>query len=169
VLAVPPRDDGSVAMLVWRTAQMIFREQQGLNEHRARLRADRLSPHDSLVVAYVEFLRWVARDYFLTAADVDVRGVCFEARSGPLRERATDLCRLADPRAAEITDGTWRSSGGVAQLSAEALALLAAGDVVPRDGPGALPADVPVRCGRAEAYRCARQRQQDLFGDGPYR
>jgi hypothetical protein len=114
------------------------------------------------VVAYVEFLRWVACDYFLTASGVDIRGVCLEARSAPLRQRATDLCQLADPTAASLTEGVWRAAGGTARLVAEALDLLAAEDLVPREGPGSLPATVPVRCGRVEARRRALQRRTDL-------
>ena len=86
----------------------------------------RLSPHEILVVAYVEFLRWVACDYFLTAHRVDARGICFEPRSASMRGRATDLCRLAEPTAEDIPEGVWRGSGGTPRLCAEALVLLAA-------------------------------------------
>jgi hypothetical protein len=61
-----------------------------------------------------------------------------------------------------VGEPAWRRSGGKAWLCAAALELLAAAGLVPEAGPGALPADVPVRRGRAEAYRRACQRRDDL-------
>lgn len=162
VLPARPPDDVRVPLLIWRTARVIFREQRGLDEHRARLQPGRSTRQEVLVVAYVEFLRWVACDYFLTADGVDARGICFEVQSGPLRQRATNLCRLADPTVPTLGQGVWRGTGGKVRLQAEALVLLAADDVVPQEGPGALPADIPVRCGRTEAHRRACQRRDDL-------
>lgn len=168
VLPAPPHDDDVIPMLVWRTARVIYREQRGLDEHRARLRPGRLSPHEILVVAFVEFLRWVECDYFLTTHHVDGRRICFEPRSASIRQRATDLCQLAEPLAGSIPAGVWRGSG-TARLRTEALVLLADGDLVPRHGPGALPPAIPVRCGRVEAHRRARQRANDLDHDAPPR
>jgi hypothetical protein len=162
VLPGPPPADDPESVLIWRTARMILRDQRGLDEHRARLRPGRLSPHEVLVVAYVEFLRWVACDYVVTTHHAELPGVCCEPRSAALRRRANDLCRLASPTAPDLGEGVWRGSGGPVRLEVEALADLAAGALVPPDGPGALPPSVPVRCGRAEAYRRARQRGEDL-------
>ena len=169
VLPAPPHDDDLIPMLVWRTARVIYREQRGLDEHRARLRRGRLSPHEILVVAFVEFLRWVECDYFLTTHHVDGRGICFEPLSASIRQRATDLCQLAEPTAGSIPEGVWRGSGGTARLRTEAFVLLAAGDLVPREGPGALSPAVPARRGRVEAYRRALQRADDLDQDAPPR
>ena len=169
VLPGPPPAEDPDSVLIWRTARVILREQHGLDEHLARLRPGRLSPHEILVVAYVEFLRWVDCDYAVKAHHAQLPGVCCEPRSAALRRRATDLCRLASPMAADLGDGVWRGSGGPVRLEDEALALLAAGTLVPRVGPGALPSSVPVRCGRAEAYRRARQRAEDLDEGTPPR
>lgn len=165
VLPAHPPNDQIIPLLIWRTARVIFREQRGLDEHRGRLRPGRLSALEILVVAYVEYLRWVDCDYFLTAPGVDVRDIPYEAQSGLLRDRATDLCRLAEPASPAVTEWPWRRSGGKPRLCVEALVLLAAGTLVPERGPGALPLDVPVRCGRIEAYRRACQRRDDLGYD----
>lgn|GEM_PF-3908062 len=161
-LTPPPGCDPTrIEWLIWRTVRVIVREQAGLAEHEAAVHAGRLSQRELLEIACGEYLRWVECDPFLPGTGSAFAGIDTEARCTTMVRRATNLRRLSDPAAPDIGTAIWRGARGAAHLKAGAYVRLARGELVPTRGPGALPPDVPVRCGRLEAYRRACQRRDD--------
>lgn len=162
VLTPAPSGGLALDVLVWRMACVIVREQAGLEEHRAALRAGPATSREALVLAYVEHLRWIECDDFLLAVDVDLPGDIIEVRPAALCRRATALWRLAEPTIADVDTAVLRRMGGSRIVRSLALAELGARPLVPAAGPGALPIELPVRRARVAACERGRRYWTDL-------
>jgi hypothetical protein len=160
-LARPSSDDWPA--WIARTARLVFREQAGLAELEDRARPGRCLPAHILVVAFVEHCRWVEFDGQLFRGR-PVRGVPYAVGPKALCERATHLCRLADPRSADVIGSAWVTAGRYPGVRSAALQWLAAHPLVPPEGrPGHVPSAVPVRRARRAAHRLATEMVEDLL------
>lgn len=161
VLRLPSSPD-LLSILMWRTAQVVWREQAEVADLAMRLRA-RPEPPDVLVMARIEMLRWVDHDPWACAGPV-VDGEppgCGHGRAETCA-RATALRQLVRPTEGDISPMTWKKSGGYGGVLRGALLELASSELTPWASPNPVLADLPVRLGRLRAWQRAVHWKNDL-------
>lgn len=156
----PPLGDGWENWIT-RAVRLVFREQAGLAELEALVRPGRCSHVEIAGIAYGEHCRWVECDAQLFRGRA-LPGIPYTVGPRTLCDRATRLCRLADPMSIGVDESTWAAAGRYVGLRSAALLRLATHPLVPDDGPGRVPPGVPVRCGRVAAHRLAAGWLEDL-------
>jgi hypothetical protein len=155
VLAPEPSAPG-LARCTWRTACVVWREQEELRHLLAGFVSDRLAAQEVLVVAYGEIIRWVLEDpWWPGPANGD--GVDIGRFDTVLRSRATRLWRLTVPGAGDISPGILRGMGGSRAVYGQALSAIATSPLEPWSGRSAAADRVPVRCGRLRTRQRAVQ------------
>jgi hypothetical protein len=164
--AEPPA--GGHAELVFRTVRLIWREQQELSDlfRRSVERSTGLSPAmHILVLAFVEYMCWVRHDpgTWTKTEAVDEEAAAVELRIDALRDglradflhSATDLRRLRQPAAGEMSLMIWNNGGKYNGLQRLAILELARRSAPPWVD-SARPADCPVRLSAVSAWQFAR-------------
>jgi hypothetical protein len=168
-LALPPKPpDGGQAELVFRVVRLIWREQQELSDLFRRIaeRPIELTPAmHILVLAFVEYMCWVRHDpgTWTKTGAVDEEAAAVEVRIDALRDglragflrSATDLRRLSQPTAGEMSLMVWNNGGKYNGLQRLAILELARRSAPPWVD-SAKPADCPVRLSSISAWQFAR-------------
>jgi hypothetical protein len=161
----PPRNPTGLHLLTWRTARLVWREQQELIDLRKRVRAARSEARSVLIETYVEYRRWVDDDPFTwRPATEDRDESVIGSTRAELCARATHIRRFATPTAADISTRTWRDIGGYQGLQVEALKTLAETPLEPWQSNEAMTTtDLPVRRGRLRAWERAKEWREDVI------
>ncbi|MDT0349529.1 hypothetical protein [Pseudonocardia charpentierae] len=147
VLAPAPEGDFGHAMLTWRAAQTVVREQQDLLALRALLVKPGLTLYEVLVYAYADYRRWVEDDpWTWLEPSADTPSV---VRNTPMTfcARATRIRRFGRPFAADVDPAALRRAKGLPGLYADTMRYLAAA-AAPAEG-------IPPRLGWTRAHELA--------------
>jgi hypothetical protein len=168
-LALPTKPaTGGRAELVYRSVRLIWREQQELSDLFRRIaeRSTELTPATHvLVLAFVEYMCWVRHDpgTWTKTAAIDEEAAALELRIDALRDglradflrSATDLRRLHQPAAGEMSLMVWNNGGKYNGLQRLAILELARRSAPPWVD-SAKPDDCPVRLSSTSAWQFAR-------------
>jgi len=166
-LALPPRPSfGGHAELVYRSVRLIWREQHELSYlfQRVAERSVELTPATHiLVLSFVEYMCWVRHDPSTWTAPVEEEPLDAEKRIAELRDglrvgflrSATDLRRLNQPAAGDMSLMVWNDSGRYNGVQRLAILELARRPAPPWVGLSK-PVDCPARLSAVNAWQFVR-------------
>lgn len=163
VLRHAPRNATFETEVAWHLARIIWREQFELDDLRCRFARGLMTAREQLAEAVIEHLFWVDFvPYNWNRERLAIRGPVPDRSRSSICGRGSQLRRLADATACDISQSVWQDIGAFPGLCAEALDRLAERPTPApwHDVAGAV--DLEVRRGRLRAWNHALTRADDL-------